>query len=130
MQTYQIARLTEGIGGLKDLTSVVGYDPLPGDTEFLEFTEVVGVTLSGTPIESGFPRTVWRWGMLPQASFDALYAYCTGAWSKVYIRTRVNSGTHYHFGIFKATMLRPRAKTAPGNLRTDVEVVFTHLETP
>lgn len=130
MSTYQLGRLADGLSGLQDVASIAGTDPTPDETEFLEYTELVGVTLSGYPIEAGFPKVRWKWGMMPQANFDALMSYCTGAWSRVYIRTRVNSGTMYNFGVFKAIMTRPRAKTLPGRLRGEVEVIFTMLETP
>lgn len=126
--TYKIGTINDGVNNLIDMSVVTGYDPHP--TEFLEYSEVVGQTLSGAPIEAGNPTVKWTWGLLDQSAFNRLYAYCTGAWSRVYIQTRVNSGTGYNYGIFKATMARPRARTVPGLYRSEVEVVFTSLETP
>lgn len=128
MTTYQIGNLAEGVGALQDATTLFGIDPQP--TDFLEYSEVVGNTLSGRPIESGFPMVTWRWAMMYQRDFNVLFAFCTGAATEVLIRTRVNSGTFYQFGIFRATMTRPKGKTTPGNLRQDVEVLFTMLQSP
>lgn len=128
MSTYQIAKYADGVGALKDITAVTGVDPHP--TDYLEYTEVVGMSLIGAPIEVGFPRARWRWGMLEQWAFDALCSYCTGTSAPVYIRTRTNVGVPYTFQTFRATMARPRAKTRPGRLREDVEVEFTMLQSP
>lgn len=126
--TYQLGLLANGQSGLRDLIAITGVDPHP--TEFLEYTEAASLTLSGRPIETGFARSKWTWGELEQWAFDALNALCTGAAADVLIRTRVNSGTPYSFGVFRGVMTRPRAQTAPGNRRTQVEVVFVNLRSP
>jgi hypothetical protein len=128
MSTYQLATLAQGVAGLQDLVTITGVDPQP--SEFLEYSEAVAVSLTGKQIEAGFPTVTWTWDRLRQTEFDRLYSYCTGMTSPVYIRTRVNSGTGYNFGIFRAEMGRPKAKTAPGNMRTDVQVKFTMLRSP
>lgn len=128
MSTYRLGAYANGAVGLQDIENIVGVPPHP--TEFLEFNEQVGITLSGKPIEAGAPRVKWTWGELDQWQFHALAAYCTGATAPVYIQTRVNTGVNYHYGIFKATMTRPRATTAPGYRRTEVEVVFVNLQSP
>lgn len=126
--TYQLGLYANGIGGLRDMVTITGVDPHP--TEFLEYGDASAQALSGRPIESGFARSKWTWGELEQWAFDALYTLCTGASADVLIRTRVNSGTPYSFGIFRGIMTRPRAQTAPGNRRTQVEVVFINLRSP
>ncbi len=130
MSTFRIGRYVDGVNGLHDVRDDIGEDPTPSGTLFLEYSEKTADTLSGKPNEQGPAKATWYWGMLNQSQFDRLFYYCSGASAPVYIQTRVNSGSSYSFGLFRAIMRRPQAKSAPGLLRLDVTVEFSSLATP
>ena len=128
-QDYKIATFAAGVAGLARVNTILtatGADPFPAP--FWEGTQA-GLTVSGLPVEQGYPYCEWQWSMLLQSDFNLLCAYISNALSGVvYIRTRTNVGSSYTYANYKAVMYRPTADIAMGNRRENVVVKFTRLE--
>jgi len=108
------------------LESVGIVDPFPGELQ--PFSEVLGVAGSGKQVRLGLPIAKWTWGMLDQTQFGYFMQFISGGDSRVYIKTRVPSGTVMTYHTFQATMHYPsKATPVAGGLWRDVEIVFTHL---
>lgn len=101
-------------------------DPFPGELQ--PFSEIGGTSGSGRQIRLGLPVAKWTWGMLDQTQFNALLTLCSGSDSRLFIRTRVPSGTVMTYHTFQAVMHYPsKATPVAGGLWKDIEIVFTQL---
>lgn len=129
MERAKLGTLANGVAVMNDMCNLlsVGVDP---ETEFVEYTEVVGADLTGAPVEAGFPKATWRWAVMPQSDFQWLLDFIASTGSgNVYLRTRNNSGASgFDFANYSAIMARPKAGARQGLLVRDVVIEFIGLE--
>lgn len=123
MERHKLGTAIGGVAGLKDICNLldVGVDPT---STYLEYAEIPGPDLTGTPIEAGLPRATWTWPVMSQTDFNRLLAYR----GDVCIHTRQNTGTSgYDFDNFTAVMGRPTAGSREGLLCRNVTCEFYAL---
>ena len=117
-------------GDMKVLMTEIGIDPYP--IEYLPYTEIVGETGDGRPVEMGPPTCTWRFSIMKQSQYDwLLYWYNRQFPDKllpVRITTRIESGNTVQFSTFSCIMWRPISTVVPGNFRSNVVIKFTQLE--
>jgi len=124
---YEIGTVGEGMSAL---LGVMGNEPYP--IEYLPYTEIVGQTGDGRPVEMGPPICVWRFTRLTQWQYNWLWNWWLRQFSPhnetIRIKTRVDPGAHLSYTTFDCIMWRPTSTVVPGRWRSAVEIRFTQLE--
>jgi len=117
-------------GDMRNIFTNLGVDPYP--IEYLPYTEIVGETGDGRPVEMGPPTCTWRFRILRQWQYEWLLWWWRRQFSPtldpVRITTRIESGVTLSFSTFSCIMWRPTSTVIPGKYRADVVVKFTQLE--
>ncbi len=117
-------------GDMKVLMTEIGIDPYP--IEYLPYTEIVGETGDGRPVEMGPPTCTWHFSIMKQSQYDWLLYWWRRQFAPqllpVRITTRIEFGNVVSFSTFSCIMWRPTSTVVPGNFRSNVVIKFTQLE--
>ena len=98
-------------------------------------TEILGFSLAGTPINSGFETIEWTWQNMTHAAWVLIYEF----WATnirnalpppyVYIRTLSHDGPEFTYRTYRCKMGKPSSTTTvPLSQIRDATVIFYHCE--
>ena len=106
-----------------DCETLCGYDPR---STYNPGAERV-VTLAGTTVDTGYPRSVWTFAALTVAQWSDLKDIVGGYSGEVYVETRDDEDTFAEYRAL-ARLPEPRGLARWGGVYQDVEVELVLLE--
>lgn len=126
--TYEAYQIGTYDGDCDDAVNLP-IDPYP--VNFLPYTEIVGQSGDGRPIEMGPPVCTWNFRRLTQEDYNFFLGYWALQFETppkvIFIKTRVEEGNAFDLDFFTCVMWRPISTVEPGKYRTNVVIKFTQL---